>query len=292
MQVATGAAPHRGMVGGGLNVGIGVGGTNAGVLTKKTEAQQETDLDQRSGGRTRLDKCHTFKWSRQLWAGAAKSIKRTTFVCVVIYCGLITWGMLYEGYSGVDIPYFIATTVTTIGLGDISPGMQITRLGAVFVLPFGLFVLVFLLAAIDAEERATAKVIASTMDHLENAVERSLLQNFGVGLEREFTRALDFAMSPFSRTWDQVKDSMAVKCIVLMRDYVFILFVGTLTLACLPPVHLPRSRLRAPFSLVCAQYDCTPAVCDQHVMSMPNIRPTFQAFVVVVCARCRFHAVL
>ena len=60
---------------------------------------------------------------------------------IVVYLIIAVILAQRDGLEGVDIYYFIITTVTTIGLGDISPQNQLNRSCAIVVLPYGLVVI-------------------------------------------------------------------------------------------------------------------------------------------------------
>jgi hypothetical protein len=61
-----------------------------------------------------------------------------------------------DGVRGVDIPYFIAACVTTVGLGVIAPESQLHRAATVLVLPFGLMIISLCLAAVQARAKASS----------------------------------------------------------------------------------------------------------------------------------------
>lgn len=63
---------------------------------------------------TRVNQCHTFAWSRTLWAKAAKDMAINTSVLLVLYLALVSWCMYLDGLRGIDIPYFLACTLTTV----------------------------------------------------------------------------------------------------------------------------------------------------------------------------------
>ena len=87
--------------------------SSANVARRATKAKQQV----LRGGLTRLNECHTFDWSRQLWADAGKTSSRYIFFAFVVYAGIMTYVLHeVEGLRGVDIPYFIITTMTTVFL--------------------------------------------------------------------------------------------------------------------------------------------------------------------------------
>jgi len=57
----------------------------------------------------------------------------------------------YEsGMRGIDVWYYLATTVTTVGFGDFSPQTQVSRGFSVVLLPFGLVVISFGISLLKA----------------------------------------------------------------------------------------------------------------------------------------------
>ena len=69
-----------------------------------------------SGGKTRLNECHSFKWSRTLWREASVFITKVTSILLVMYLAIACYGCYIDGLRGVDIPYFITTTLTTVSI--------------------------------------------------------------------------------------------------------------------------------------------------------------------------------
>jgi hypothetical protein len=92
------AARHRATTVGGLGI-------------KRNTVQQAVIV---KGGMTRVNQCHTFAWSRTLWAKAAKDMAINTSVLLVLYLALVSWCMYLDGLRGIDIPYFLACTLTTV----------------------------------------------------------------------------------------------------------------------------------------------------------------------------------
>jgi len=95
----------------------------------------------KQGTHTRINQCHDFAWSRGLWKDAASHMAKVCVVFIVVYMAVAIFLAQRDGLEGIDIYYFISTTMTTIGLGDISPQSQLNRACAVIVLPYGLVVI-------------------------------------------------------------------------------------------------------------------------------------------------------
>ena len=104
----------------------------------------------------RSNRCHSFKWSRELWAAAARKIRMWMIFLLAVYIVLEGWLSYRDGLRGVDIPYYIIATVTTVGLGDLSPSSQLHRATHIFMLPFGLVVVSFGISLASALARANA----------------------------------------------------------------------------------------------------------------------------------------
>jgi len=58
-----------------------------------------------------------------------------------VYALIVVSLAYYDGVRGVDIPYFLSATATTVGFGDISCRSQLTRGLYVVLLPFGMSIL-------------------------------------------------------------------------------------------------------------------------------------------------------
>jgi hypothetical protein len=89
----------------------------------------------------RINECHDFAWSRDLWRAAATSTARVAMALIIIYLlvGFYCLARL-DGMSVLDSWYFLAATLTTVGIGDYAPTKQVTRALACFLIPFGLVV--------------------------------------------------------------------------------------------------------------------------------------------------------
>lgn len=94
----------------------------------------------------RINACHTFTWSRLLWKAAAREMAQVCVVFVAVYLAAAVLLARHDGLRGVDVFYFISATMTTTGLGDLSPQGQLNRACAVVLLPYGLVVVSFAIA--------------------------------------------------------------------------------------------------------------------------------------------------
>ena len=89
------------------------------TTTRSTSFFQETNdifwgSEKLRGNKTRLNECHDFKWSRTLWKEGGEFIRKITILLVVIYV-IIAYSLCHtEGMRGIDIPYFIVTSLTTV----------------------------------------------------------------------------------------------------------------------------------------------------------------------------------
>jgi len=104
----------------------------------------------------RISTCHDFQWSRGLWREASREIVGTATLCLFAYVFAASLLAYFDGVRGVDIPYFIAACVTTVGIGDIHPHSQAHRAATVLMLPFGLLIISLCLSAAEARAKATA----------------------------------------------------------------------------------------------------------------------------------------
>jgi hypothetical protein len=98
---------------------------------------------------------HDFAWSRGLWRTAAYHTLGYASLLLACYLAL-GWTCLVDEHqrSRVWKAYFLSATLSTVGLGDIAPTMQATRLAAVFLLPLGLIIIGFLLSYATAMEKS------------------------------------------------------------------------------------------------------------------------------------------
>ena len=64
-----------------------------------------------------------------------------------------------------DCWYFLATTLTTVGLGDIYPEKESTRLTAIVMLPFGLIVVGFGISYLEAMALAKSDELSAKADY-------------------------------------------------------------------------------------------------------------------------------
>lgn len=133
----------------------------------------------KKGKHLRINQCHDFAWSRNLWKEAARQIARVCAVLTVAYLICATSLAASDGLNFIDMIYFISVTTNTvslliivfiylflsspcscvslssscliyfylhifnlqIGLGDIAPVNQVNRAAAIIMLPFGLVII-------------------------------------------------------------------------------------------------------------------------------------------------------
>jgi hypothetical protein len=68
----------------------------------------------RKGKHIRINQCHDFAWSRNLWKEAARQIARVCLVLVVIYLICATSLAASDGLDFIDMIYFISVTTNTV----------------------------------------------------------------------------------------------------------------------------------------------------------------------------------
>mmetsp|Transcript_62048 Transcript_62048/g.140355 ORF Transcript_62048/g.140355 Transcript_62048/m.140355 type:complete len:875 (+) Transcript_62048:119-2743(+) len=180
------------------------------------------------GSRTPFNECHGFEWSRELWAEAARKIGRTTTLAFVVYLAIAVWGCHMDGMQGADIPYFLSATLTTVGLGDVSPKRPVTCLAAVVMLPLGLVLVTFQLYVLNTI--ALAKTTIPFSDILLGAKsdetgEATLpLQDAKESKKKAgklgWALCCDFGQTDFG------------KVLLLFRDYVLVLTLGAAFFKC------------------------------------------------------------
>lgn len=107
----------------------------------------------KQGGHARINQCHDFVWSRSLWKDAASHMAKVCVAFIVVYMAAAVFLAQRDGLEGIDIYYFISTTMTTIGLGDVSPQNQLNRACAIVILPYGLVVISKLLLLLLSNPR-------------------------------------------------------------------------------------------------------------------------------------------
>jgi len=69
---------------------------------------------------TRVNACHDFAWSRELWREAANRSSKVSRVLLVVYLAL-AFGLLggIEGWRFLDSLYFIVATMTTVAVKQV-----------------------------------------------------------------------------------------------------------------------------------------------------------------------------
>jgi len=134
--------------------------------------------------------CHDFKWSRKLWAQAAKETGRLAGVLVVGYLIFIYVCMAsLDGLTGLDCWYYIVATVTTVGFGDFAPTSQSARAASLIFMPAGLVIIGFGISFATASNRARPNLIAQSNGGMNS------MGGIG-GADRNHTRSMFNALSP------------------------------------------------------------------------------------------------
>jgi hypothetical protein len=96
----------------------------------------------------RVSECCDFAWSRELHAKAGKRTAKIAAGLFIVYVAGFA-GVTAERHIGgvADVLYFMVSTLTTIGLGDIAPRTKVGRAFSCVLLPLGLVILGFAFAA-------------------------------------------------------------------------------------------------------------------------------------------------
>jgi len=141
-------------------------------LVRKESSISLSDLVENESERTpkkviRLIGCHKFDWSRRLWREAMRdtaalgryadstavvmyrnhqrpNMRFLVFVFSVLLLIYITAGIFVvrvEGWPAEIGFYVLALTISTVGLGDVAPTKDLSRIGAIIGIPFGLVIL-------------------------------------------------------------------------------------------------------------------------------------------------------
>ena len=103
----------------------------------------------------RVSDIHDFAWPRKLWKRAAYDTLVVASLLLVAYV-IAGWNFLVDTHSRSRLwkAYFLSATLSTVGLGDIAPTTQDTRLAAVFLLPLGLVIIGFVFSYSSALEKS------------------------------------------------------------------------------------------------------------------------------------------
>jgi hypothetical protein len=86
----------------------------AGGTAKVTPGPGPDDLWKTTHQWKHVNTCHNFEWSRTLWSHAASRISYVCIVLVSVYVTLAATLASIDGVRGVDLPYFISATATTV----------------------------------------------------------------------------------------------------------------------------------------------------------------------------------
>ena len=128
----------------------------------------------------RIGEYYDFKWSRTLWRNAANKSARTWLALVVVFLSLEGFFSHLDGIHGVDIWYLMASSVTTVGLGDVSPQSQFHRATSLVMLPFGLVVVSLGISCSTAYSMSLNIVkVAASVEHKLEASADNILDKLG-----------------------------------------------------------------------------------------------------------------
>jgi len=84
----------------------------------------------------------TLKMKRRLWVAAAVLI-------LLLLCGTLLYQMI-EGWSWIDALYFTATTITTVGYGDLVPTHDVSKLITIIYSFLGIGIFLYLMSTVGA----------------------------------------------------------------------------------------------------------------------------------------------
>jgi len=103
----------------------------------------------------RVSDVHDFSWPRKLWKRAAYDTLMVASLLLVAYV-IAGWNFLVDTHSRSRLwkIYFLSATLSTVGLGDIAPTTQDTRLAAIFLLPLGLIIIGFVFSYSSALDKS------------------------------------------------------------------------------------------------------------------------------------------
>ena len=123
------------------------GATNLIELWEKVRAEEMT-VDVSTGPRApatrgRFSECHDFSWSAQLYTDASTHTARVSIKFVAAYFMVGGVALWLNDFNVMNSFYLVSETLTTVGLGDISPQAQGTRAAAIFMIPGGLVIVTF-----------------------------------------------------------------------------------------------------------------------------------------------------
>lgn len=176
--------------------------------------------------RTRLNEVDSFEWPHHMWQQATVFIAKVTFVQVVIY-GVIAYGGLsqVDGLRAVDIIYLMTATITTVGLGDISPQRQLSRITAIFLLPYGLIVVSLVISLFTAHSNSQIVETNTRNTHMKKKRHRSdKTPSFASQVSKKTRKLGKQAMKKI----DGMKHHSVAACILLsFLEYLFVLLVGS-----------------------------------------------------------------
>jgi hypothetical protein len=194
------------------------------LLPRRTVAKQN---------RTRLNEVDLFEWPHYMWKQATVFIAEVTFLQVAIY-GVIAYGGLskVDGLPACDIIYLMTATITTVGFGDISPQRELSRITAIFLLPYGLIVVSLVISLFTAHDNAQFVDTTTTKKHplylqqhssFASQVSDRLIHK-PLKLLKNVAKFIKHALKEI----DEVKNrSVRASIFVNFLEYLFVLLVGS-----------------------------------------------------------------
>eukprot|EP00613_Pedinella_sp_CCMP2098_P046104 CAMPEP_0171826582 /NCGR_PEP_ID=MMETSP0992-20121227/6157_1 /TAXON_ID=483369 /ORGANISM="non described non described, Strain CCMP2098" /LENGTH=869 /DNA_ID=CAMNT_0012441609 /DNA_START=320 /DNA_END=2929 /DNA_ORIENTATION=- len=129
--------------------------------------------------RIRLIGCHTFDWSRRLWREAAKRTTAIGCVLLGIYMGLGFFTISVEGWPATTGFYVLASTISTVGLGDVAPTKRLSRIGTIVAIPFGLIILGLVLS-IGVEYGKSLPPVLQVSEDERDTHKRAVFETLGI----------------------------------------------------------------------------------------------------------------
>ena len=143
-------------------------------IAAKTPGRRGSLIEQE---RMSIGKCHEYTWSPLLWEEAKDDILKTSAVLLALY--MITVAVVYgtshharDEYTPLRGMYLVAQSVTTVGLGDVSPSSPLTRCAAIFLIPAGMVIVSFGISyVIAASFTEVTSIAAKLTDTAVNSVD-------------------------------------------------------------------------------------------------------------------------
>mmetsp|Transcript_45304 Transcript_45304/g.102316 ORF Transcript_45304/g.102316 Transcript_45304/m.102316 type:complete len:252 (-) Transcript_45304:2320-3075(-) len=126
-------------------------------MSGKPSASSLPESEATKGRHVRINECSDFSWSRGLWTQASHEILRVVAASLTVFVAVAVSVSITDGVRGVDVPYSISATISTVGLGDIHPTGTFARAVNILLLPFELVVIGFAISYIAAQAMTEEK---------------------------------------------------------------------------------------------------------------------------------------